>query len=1006
MHFNDPIFNTVADCSSNTRESLHDLGLKTLIMRCMFVLGCLLPMLTSAQTQTLPPGWSMVGNDTGADLNVPIVFGNATTPTAISSSVVSVWSWNNAQSSWNFHAPSMTADALANYAAVKGYSVLTSLSPGDGYWVNAKSAFTRMTGSGTNSTGIQINSGWNLVSTAVAIDGLKYLFGDADTPSSISSGVITVWSWDNANSRWNFFAPSMTAQQVSDYAQTKGYGVLTSIAKGQGFWINAKSAFVFENGITTSISNSTSSSTTTTTTTTSSTTTISTTTSTTVIGKPSYISISGPSISTSYSASYRLVDANTGKYISADAWQIISGNSNQFNEADAVNALGAYHLLTYIGNDKYSEFDLTVRATYRGFTWDSTTHFVPAFKYLEEPPALPLKHEHDVGFGTVGKKIDWYSGLETIYDDSTGLNSFLRPYGYNDKGFVDKKWRIELPDNLLGKFNFNAASYDSYSYWVDRNKENAYWIAQNNDKILFVALKISTGDVKYSTINVDQTQLLYGNWRFIPFGDYFVAQRALLKSGTNTAGSDNYRVDLQVLKIDFNGNVIKSILVNSKIPNYGYPTAKSNTTPLNIYNIHRNHGDIIFNIPSYNWIVDPANSTKNIYAYDTYYVLDTINMSMKEPFWIKADKFNMNYSYTPAYGVYISSNSSYFYFSSDYAPTAARFGNRFWLVNRNFNNWSSTTSIDDDYKSGGIDMDISQDYSQIIMTSWGSKLIDSNSDWMYTNIYSDFWRAMYSTNAKNRLLAPYKNNSMFILPELDQTKFSGGCAMDYFGGKLEWFSNDCSRFQSYYIPTTNQLQFGQWIEPESSPWSVDYASAGTAGYSEKSNLSMKDADNRNLYVDLDDSGQHPGCTEPISKNIPTIKISSLNEVASLNKLSIPVVADLDVVVSPGTGTSSYTAYQYRAPVLCSLYKVSLDQQLYIAHRTSDSASQTTYPMFSSVYDISVVDAPLHGTLTPSPNVPRITYKPDVGFIGSDTFNLLVDDKSGGTQIVKINVMVY
>ena len=213
---------------------------------CRLIIGlACLPVL--AQIQNLPAGWSLMGNDSGAAVNVPAVFGNVNTPSPISASVTTVWSWDNAQGKWNFHAPSMTADGLASYAAGKGYSVLTSLSQSDGYWVNAKSAFALSLAASTStstSTSTQLNVGWNLVGVEAAFNAQSY-FGNADKPTSISGSVLTVWSWDSSNGRWNFYAPSMTAQQLADYALAKGYGVLGSIAKGQGLWVNAKSGFMY-----------------------------------------------------------------------------------------------------------------------------------------------------------------------------------------------------------------------------------------------------------------------------------------------------------------------------------------------------------------------------------------------------------------------------------------------------------------------------------------------------------------------------------------------------------------------------------------------------------------------------------------------------------------------------------------------------------------------------------------------------------------------------------------
>jgi hypothetical protein len=95
-----------------------------------------------AQTHALRSGWNLVGNDSGADVNSVNVFGDTSTPNAISPQVTSIWSWDSLNSRWNFYAPNMTATALSSYASSKGYGVLSTIPKGEGFWVNATQALT------------------------------------------------------------------------------------------------------------------------------------------------------------------------------------------------------------------------------------------------------------------------------------------------------------------------------------------------------------------------------------------------------------------------------------------------------------------------------------------------------------------------------------------------------------------------------------------------------------------------------------------------------------------------------------------------------------------------------------------------------------------------------------------------------------------------------------------------------------------------------------------------
>ena len=93
-----------------------------------------------AQTHTLVQGWNLEGNDNGAAIDPNAIFGNATTPTTLSTSLTTVWTWDKNALQWNFFTPSMTPAALSTYAASKGYGVLRSISQGQGFWVNATNA--------------------------------------------------------------------------------------------------------------------------------------------------------------------------------------------------------------------------------------------------------------------------------------------------------------------------------------------------------------------------------------------------------------------------------------------------------------------------------------------------------------------------------------------------------------------------------------------------------------------------------------------------------------------------------------------------------------------------------------------------------------------------------------------------------------------------------------------------------------------------------------------------
>ena len=198
-----------------------------------------------ASAVNLGANWNLVGNSVNAPLDVVQVFGNST-------NVASVWKWLATTGKWAFYSPALS-DGGAVYAAGKGYDLLTTINAGDGFWVDAKQAFTAQLPSGTPIVASDFQdqatppnklvTGWSLIA-----------IGDRKTPSAfnkavgLGTGVATVpgnitalWKWDNAHSNWYFYAPSLEAAgTLEDYITSKGYidfgtNVLEPTA---GFWVN------------------------------------------------------------------------------------------------------------------------------------------------------------------------------------------------------------------------------------------------------------------------------------------------------------------------------------------------------------------------------------------------------------------------------------------------------------------------------------------------------------------------------------------------------------------------------------------------------------------------------------------------------------------------------------------------------------------------------------------------------------------------------------------------
>jgi hypothetical protein len=84
---------------------------------------------------------------------------------------------------------------------------------------------------------VDLVAGWNLVGNGTdAAINVATTFAD-------TTQIVTVWKWLTAQSTWSFYAPALASQGgtvLSDYASSKGYQVLSGVAGGEGFWVNAK----------------------------------------------------------------------------------------------------------------------------------------------------------------------------------------------------------------------------------------------------------------------------------------------------------------------------------------------------------------------------------------------------------------------------------------------------------------------------------------------------------------------------------------------------------------------------------------------------------------------------------------------------------------------------------------------------------------------------------------------------------------------------------------------
>jgi len=100
---------------------------------------------------------------------------------------------------------------------------------------------------GTPSIGclpLPIPKGWNLLGNGLNQSlSVASLYGDVNWVNS-------VWKWDAAQKHWQFYAPLMDAATLQSFTSSKGYGIISDIQPGEGYWVNATapSSVMFESG--------------------------------------------------------------------------------------------------------------------------------------------------------------------------------------------------------------------------------------------------------------------------------------------------------------------------------------------------------------------------------------------------------------------------------------------------------------------------------------------------------------------------------------------------------------------------------------------------------------------------------------------------------------------------------------------------------------------------------------------------------------------------------------
>lgn len=230
---------------------------------------CFVPLQLSRADTAVGQGWNLLGNGMTNAITI-----SSSTALTNATQIASVWKWNASTRRWAFYTPQIS-DGGASYAAAKGFDTLSSINAGEGFWVNASQPFTLPTSTGSLylSSLLQPNKsgalllGWNLISVGNTISPKQLnmdLSLNPPAPGTVPENIVSLWSWDNAQAKWYFYAPILDGQGGSilkDYATTKGYLDYATTGKnltlGTGFWVSNPTPPVSSTGSTSTVSSTT-----------------------------------------------------------------------------------------------------------------------------------------------------------------------------------------------------------------------------------------------------------------------------------------------------------------------------------------------------------------------------------------------------------------------------------------------------------------------------------------------------------------------------------------------------------------------------------------------------------------------------------------------------------------------------------------------------------------------------------------------------------------------------
>lgn len=203
----------------------------------------------AARSAPIVGGWNLVGNSSRDAIDVPTFFSNSAVYNAI-------WTFDSTAGKWSLYSPELTTDDLFKYTQSRGFGVLKTIKPQQGFWVNAKTngVIDLPATPAEGLSAAELSLGFNLVAISSALRPIEQIFEMNKKFFAAGKEIVTIWGWDAASSTWKFYSETLAKQggaALFDYIRAHNARYFAEkISPNEGIWLNIKQIIPANNTLT------------------------------------------------------------------------------------------------------------------------------------------------------------------------------------------------------------------------------------------------------------------------------------------------------------------------------------------------------------------------------------------------------------------------------------------------------------------------------------------------------------------------------------------------------------------------------------------------------------------------------------------------------------------------------------------------------------------------------------------------------------------------------------